>query len=184
MKRVIWHNDASAHFDYIMEENPDMSDEQVWQACYDQIDACYDAEQVNLAGCKTDGAIVALGKVQRWCGARSGFAELDGDSVADIVRFVARVAAEGDNTATLFVDDGGDIVLEMYGHDNPTSPTRMVFREVCRHVSEAGKDALLDAFYTGASTRWTLARMRTKSLGHLPAAVYGWDEHYKCKKAA
>lgn len=174
MKHVIWHNDACAHFNYIREECPDMTDDEVWQTCYDEIDACFDAECDNLADCKTDGAIVALGTLQRWNGARSAFAELTGETVADIVRFVADAAARGNSHATLFVDDVGDIVLEMLGHDNPTNPTRMVFRALRRNVSEAGKQALLDAFYHGDGNRWTLAETRTKRLGHLPAAVYGW----------
>lgn len=195
MKRTIWHNDASQHYSWLeenkdevrenlgLEEGEELTNEMLWEEAYRVIDADYEAECDNLANCDAGGTIVALGTVQRWNGARSGFAELTGRSVADIVRFVARVASNGDSHATLFVDDAGDIVMEMLGHDNPTNPTRMVFRALRRSVSEAGKQALLDAFYVGAGNRWTLAETRTKRLGHLPAAVYGWKLRQERKAA-
>lgn len=187
-RHIIWSNDAVAEYNWLeqnpakvremlgYEENEPFTEENLWGLAYEQVDANFDAECANLQNCKTDGIILALGKVERWNGTRSAFAELTGNSVADILRFVADKAAG--NTATLFVQDG-DIILEMYGHDNPTSPTRMTFRALRRNVSEAGKQKLLDAFYYGEGNRWTLAQTRTKRLGYLPAAVYGWKDNLR-----
>lgn len=187
-RHIIWSNDVCQEYAWLekqpedvrdmldLGEDEEITEEMLWNLAYEQVDTNLECECENLAGCKTDGAIVAIGTVQRWNGARSAFAEIDGDTVADILRFAAQQASN--NTVTVFVEDG-DIKLEMLGHDNPTNPTRVTFRALRRSISEEGKQRLLDAFYFGDGNRWTLAQVCTKRLGHLPAAVYGWQQERK-----
>lgn len=184
-KHTIWNGDAVQHYGWLKEHPDDIRDalgldddaevtnDMLWDEAYCNIEADYDAECANL-NIDTGMEIIAIGDLQRWNGRFSAYKELRATNIAAIVRFAGEQAAHG-NTVHLYVEDG-EIKLSMTGHDNPTSPTVMVFRGV---KSETAKERVTNAFYHNAENRWHVARYNSVKLGRFPAKVYGWKERRK-----
>ncbi len=90
-------------------------------------------EVMNLnVNCK--GKIALVGKIARWNGVFPTYKILDTCNIGKSM--VAAVGSfDGNNTFEIFVEDG-KMMLHQYGHDNPTNPSAIEFRELKPGVDE------------------------------------------------
>lgn len=181
LKRVIWNDfsfyslsdkEQEEYKRYLIAEgleDEDVTDEQVAQHWFDDIDINFDDEEDNLSHgfLENDGCILAMLKRSSRYGAicgngREGL-KICGHSLAAIMHIHAGSDAEN---MDVYAQDY-NIHAKLYDHDGSN---HIVFR-VCKNDYEAEK--IIHRFKIGEIGFDTIMK-RTKSLYPLVADVYGW----------
>ncbi len=159
-RHVIFSTDVCDMYD-VLRQDPEfahISDDRLWELAYDEINNQIDDEcNYNLdIDLKSD--IVLVGNVVRWNGSFSAWKETKTRNIGKAIRD-AMGAFSGDNTFTVYVQDG-KVLLEQYGHDNPTSPSVIEFR-------------MLNANYDNyEATDWNEV---SDPITQFVNKVYGWE---------
>lgn len=144
-----------------------IKDDDVWELAHRNVEWNYDAECDNLAFAKLTGTCVAYGTITRWNGAKEIVpVDVEASNVEDILKFCANKFAY--DTWTLY-DDDGEIVVEAYGHDNPTSPHRITFRMLDEYGTE-----YWDSYEDDAPSNEELIEKHSLPIGHLVRKIYGY----------
>ncbi len=172
MKHVIWDNDVCEMFDSVKdnledcfpemdpEDMEDISDEDIWNRAYEEIEVNFEAEQSNL-NVETKGEIILTGNLERWDGSRYVYKELKTKNIGKAL-VEAINSFDGDNQFEIYVQDG-NMCISQLGHDNPTNPSIMQFREMTKGLDELW-DESADVIVANSVP-----------MGHYACKVYGWD---------
>lgn len=169
MKNIIYSNDVCNMYDVVRanleeffskDEIDDVEDDQIWDVAYREVEIDLEAEQTNLS-VETDGKLILIGTLQRWNGPASAYKELKTRNIGEAI-VEAMSAFGGDNTFEIYEEDGG-IYISQTGHDNPTNPSIMEFREMTRELEE------LDNDYPET------LRKASIPIGCYAQNVYGWN---------
>jgi hypothetical protein len=162
MKRnIIWNNDVCEMEKSIREcpsdffEAEDVSDEDVWEMAYSEIERNLDDEESNLS-IKVPGTIIMTGSLQRWDGSRNAYKELKTNNIGKAIR-EAVMSFDGDNSFEIYEEDG-KLMLSQTGHDNPCNPSIFEFKRIDEAVLEETDNVEKESY----------------SIGSLVSEVYGW----------
>lgn len=164
---IIWSNDDLDMLDQIkadiLEDNPDLTDEQAAQLAYEIRDEYLVDEKANL-NIDVGTEIVVIGKLGLWDGNRMGYKLPRWKNIADCFQGTC-----GDYVAW-FVDDLGDLRCRDCHHDGTNLYT---YRAWKFGISETQKENFLEKVYRGKATRADITRY-TRKIGTYVADVYGW----------
>lgn len=168
MKNIIYSNDVCSMYDeikknpreFFSDEEGEVSDEQMWNEAYDQIELSLEDEQANL-DIDLPGELILIGTLERWNGAYPVYKELDTRNIGEgIVKAMASFG--GDNHFEVYVEDG-KMKISQLGHDNPTNPSIMEFRQITVDLYDLDSD----------DTATLIAN--SLPIARQVCDVYGWD---------
>ena len=170
MKRTIYSNDVCETYDYIknyleeffpdLDEDEEVNDDEIWSRAYDEIEIRLGDEEANL-DVDTNGQIILVGTIERWNGAFPVYKLLKTQNVGEAMK-EAMASFGGDNTFEIYVNEG-KMYLSQTGHDNPTNPSIVEFRELTDDFDELEDD------------RPDTLLKKSKSLAPYACNVYGWE---------
>lgn len=171
MKHMIFNNDVCEMYSSIEtepaefseadeEELLELSDDKKWDQAYEEIENWLDTEMSNL-DIDVNGQILLIGKEQRWNGARSVYKVLDTKNIGQSMQDAMNCFG-GDNTFEVYAEDGS-MFLSQTGHDNPTTPSIIEFREMTVDFDEL-EDDLPATLYS-----------HSRPLAPYACDVYGWE---------
>ena len=144
-----------------------IDEDDVWEQAHQNVEWNYDAEKCNLRFAKLTNKCVAFGIICRWDGQKQIVPlEVEAADIADILEFCANKFSN-DNWA--LYDEDGDIVVEAYGHDNPCSPHRIIFRMLDDYGSE-----MWGSYDDDAPSDEELIEKHSLPIGHLVQKIYGY----------
>ena len=164
---VIWSNDDFDMLNQIkediMEDNPDLTEEQAMQCAYDTRDEYLDDERANL-DINVGNEIVIIANLGLWDGHHMAYKLLHSENIADCLSGTC-----GDYV-TWFVDDRGDLNCRDCHHDGTNL---YLYRAWKTDISYAQRDYFLQKVRCGIATRKDITRY-TRKIGTYVADVYGW----------
>ena len=168
----IYTNDPLEYYDGALEE---LKEEEgfedgddtgvIFDRAYDMVEQSLDDEVTNL-DIETKGEIFLMGTMERWDGPRTAYKGLGVKNIGEAMTR-AMSSFSGDNTFEIGVENG-EVTITQLGHDNPTNPSRFVFREVKNGMN------LDDMTYENGDTPQILLD-DSLSLADRVCEVYGWD---------
>lgn len=144
--------------DYNYEAN--ISDEDVWDYIYEDIEWAYDREECNL-NCETEGDIIAIASVDLWNGSCSGYKILDKNNLKEILYC-------GNEDFNHLYYDGFNVYKKAIHHDGTNY---IMFREVRPDVDI---EKLCDKIYNNEPISKATLNRYTRSLRRYVKKIYGW----------
>lgn len=164
---IIWTNDDFDALDDIkkdiMEDNPDLTEEQAMQCAYETRDEYLEDEKTNL-NIDVGEEIIIIADLGLWDGRRQAYKLLNKTNIADCFGGTC-----GDYV-TWFVDDRGDLNCIDCHHDGTNL---YLYRAWKFGISETQKENFLYKVYRGKATRADITKY-TRKIGTYVADVYGW----------
>lgn len=167
--RTIFNDDPTEYdFDevkkYMIEdsdyENENISDEDVWEHIYNDIDWSYDDEFYNL-DVKTEGDTIAIASMGLWNGRRTGYKLLNRRNLNEIMSC-------GNKDYNHLYYDGFNVYKEAIHHDGTNY---IMFREVRPDVNI---EVLCDKVYNNEIISKATLNRYTRSLRKYVKKIYGW----------
>lgn len=149
-------NDAEKFY---KEEYPDLNEEQITHAIYDDANMRYTDEGDNLYK-QLDGQILVIANIGRWNGRHQGYKILDNNLNEILNTF--------NNDDIHIYSDGKNILSEGMDHDGQSYHT---FREI---RNDKNIDNLLNDIYIGRKITPHILNYYTRSLAPYVNAIYGW----------
>lgn len=144
-----------------------INEDDVWEQAHKNVEWNFECECANLSLAKMTGTCVAYGTITRWDGTKEIVpTDIEASDVEDILKFCANKFCN-DNW-TLY-DEDGEIVAEAYGHDNPTSPHRIMFRMLDEYGTE-----YWDSYEDDSPSNEELIEKHSLPIGHLVQEIYGY----------
>lgn len=164
---IIWTNDDFDALDdikkEIMDDNPDLTEEQAMQCAYETRDEYLEDEKTNL-NIDVGEEIIIIADLGLWDGRRQAYKLLNKTNIADCFGGTC-----GDYV-TWFVDDRGDLNYRDCHHDGTNL---YLYRAWKFGISETQKENFLYKVYKGRATRADITKY-TRKIGTYVADVYGW----------
>lgn len=164
---IIWRNDDLDALEDIkkdiMEDNPDLTEEQAMQCAYETRDEYLEDERANL-NIDVGEEIIIIADLGLWDGRHQAYKLLNKTNIADCLTGTC-----GDYV-TWFVDDRGDLNCRDCHHDGTNL---YLYRAWKSGISEEQKDNFLYKVRRGKATRKDITRY-TRKIGTYVADVYGW----------
>ena len=160
-RRIIWtaFPDFDDWKDFLIEEYPDESEEQLWEIMMDMNGFYLGDERVNL-DIKLDNNIIVIANLGLWNGRHVGYKEL-GNNVKECL------SSEYD--PEWYVDPLGDLRCDDYHHDGCN---HYLYR-VWKNVSDTQRENFLEKLLYGNITRRDINRY-TRRISEI-GKVYGWN---------
>lgn len=165
-RKIIWSNenlDLDDWRDFLEEEYPDCSEEELYQLMYENNDSYLSDERMNL-NIQLSQPILVIAELGLWHGRRMGYREIESGNIRDCLY------SNYDYT-TWYVDKNGDFRCDDTHHDGTNHYLYRVYKD---GVSEYQKDRLKEKLYEGTATRADVVRV-TRRLGDEIGKVYGWE---------
>lgn len=138
-----------------------ITDEKLYDECYENNNLWFDDERVNLSCIEDSGELIAIADVGRWNGRVSGYKKIE--SLPDVLYSSC-------DYERVYVDSNGDLRKEESHHDGNNSILYRYFKD---NLTEEQKDNFLDKIYNGECTQKDITRY-TRKAGVGIAKVYGW----------
>ena len=172
MKKVIYSNDICEVYDNIKNNQADFfpeaedpndearNDDEIWSRAYKEIENRLEDEVANL-DVDVNGQIILIGTIERWNGSFPAYKLLKTQNIGEALR-EAMTGFSGDNTFEIYVDKG-KMYLSQTGHDNPTNPSIIEFRELTNNFDELEND------------KPDILLKNSRSLAPYACNVYGWE---------
>lgn len=164
---IIWTNEDFDALEQIkadiMEDNPDLTEEQALRCAYETRDEYLEDEKRNL-NIEVGTEIIVIGNLGLWYGKRMGYKLLNKTNIADCFSGTC-----GDYV-TWFVDDRGDLNCRDTHHDGTNL---YLYRAWKFGISETQKENFRYKVYKGTATRADITKY-TRKIGTYVADVYGW----------
>lgn len=174
-RHIIWSNidlDVDDWRQELLDENPDLSEEELIQQMYDTNDGYLDDERENL-DIPMPQEILIIADLGLWNGRKTGYKEIKSGNIKDCLY------SDTDYTEW-YVDQYGDLRADAYHHDGIN---HYLYRTYKESVSDTQKENLKYKIFTERATRADINRL-TNRLGDEIGKVYGWDfpQHTKKKE--
>lgn len=164
---IIWTNDDFDALDDIkkdiMEDNPDLTEEQAMQCAYETRDEYLEDEKANL-NIEVGTDILIIATLGLWDGNHMAYKTPHITNIADCFGGTC-----GDYV-TWFVDDRGDLNCRDCHHDGTNL---YLYRAWKFGISDTQKENFLHKVYKGRATRADITKY-TRKIGTYVADVYGW----------
>ena len=167
-KHMIWSNldlDLDDWRDDLLEEDPDLTEDELYQRMIELNDDYLDDERCNL-NIETGTQIIALGDLGLWYGRVSGYKVIESGNIKDCLAFDKDI-----DYAEWYVDGDGEFKGTGIHHDGVNYYT---YRAVREDATENDVDHLLELIYENRATQKDVERV-TRRLGDDIGRVYGWD---------
>lgn len=164
-RKIIWSNmnlDFEDWREYLQEEYPESSDDDLYYRMYEHNDYYLDDERINL-NIQLSRPIIIIADLGLWNGRFSGYKEIKSGNIRDCLY------ADGDYVEW-FVDESGDLRADVAHHDGTNHYLYRVYKD---NVSERTIENLKNKIYNNTATFNDIARV-TRRLGPEIARVYGW----------
>lgn len=165
-RRVIWgdiHLDIEDWRDDLQAENPDMTEEQLYELMYETNASYLDDERMNL-NIQGTQPIIVIADLGRWNGRFQGYKIIQSGNISDCLY------SDTDMTEW-YVDKLGDLRAEAIHHDGTNYYLYRAFKD---SATPEQIEKLKDKIYCGKATRSDITRV-TKRLGDAIAKVYGFN---------
>jgi len=164
---IIWANDDFDALEdikkEIMDDNPDLTEEQAMRCAYETWDEYLEDEKTNL-NIDVGEEIIIIADLGLWDGRRQAYKLLNKTNIADCFGGTC-----GDYV-TWFVDDRGDLNCRDCHHDGTNL---YLYRAWKFGISDTQKENFLHKVYKGRATRADITKY-TRKIGTYVADVYGW----------
>ena len=164
---IIWTNDDFDALEDIkkdiIEDNPDLTEEQAMQYAYETRDEYLEDEKANL-NIDVGEEIVIIADLGLWDGRHQAYKLLHKTNIADCLSGTC-----GDYV-TWFVDDRGDLMCRDIHHDGTNLYTYRAWKP---EISHAQRSYFMQKVAIGKATRKDITRY-THRIGDKVADVYGW----------
>lgn len=138
-----------------------ISDEKLYDECYENSNMWFDDERLNLSCVDDSGELIAIADVGRWNGRASGYKKIK--SLPDVLYSSC-------DYERVYVDSNGDLRKEESHHDGSNSILYRYFKD---SLTEEQKDNFLDKIYNGECTQKDITRY-TRKAGVGIAKMFGW----------
>ena len=166
-QHIIWTNDDFDALEEIkkdiMEDNPELTEEQALRCAYETRDEYLEDEKQNL-NIEVGDEIIIIADLGLWDGRRMGYKLIHSTNIRDCLSGTC-----GDYV-TWYVDTLGDLRCDDIHHDGTN---HYLYRAWKDGVSYAQRELLMQKIYCGIATRKDITRL-TRKLGTYVADVYGW----------
>ncbi len=147
----------------IMEDNPDMTEEEALDEAYETNNGYFDDER-SMININVGNEIMIIANLGLWDGNHMAYKLLHSTNIRDCMS-----GTEGDYV-TWFVDDRGDLNCRDCHHDGTIL---YLYRAWKSGISDTQKENFLYKVYKGEATRKDITRY-TRKIGTYVADVYGW----------
>lgn len=166
-KHIIWSDDINLDDwrDYLLEENPDLSEGDLWMEASFRNAEYLDDERMNLDMDLEDN-IVVFADLGLWNGRTSGYKTLNSRNIKSCLYASTRDAVSDE----WYVDELGDLRCREGHHDGTNYYLYRVWKP---GTSYQRRMNLLEKVYNGTATRRDITRC-TSRIGDRVARVYGW----------
>lgn len=164
-KQVIWSNMDLNYDDwreYLMEDNPNISEQEGMNLMYEQNAQQLEDERLNL-DIQLANPIIVCADLGLWNGRKSGYGMIESGNIQDCL-------SSSCDYAEWYVDKLGDLRCVAMHHDGRN---QYLYREIKEDVTETQIWGLLNKLYKGTATRADITRV-TRRLGDEIARVYGF----------
>lgn len=158
--------------DDFLADNPDMSEDEMYNAMIELNGVYLDDARANLSGITFNQPILAIADLGLWDGRYPGYMLIPSGKVSDCL-----YAERNTDSAAFYVDAKGEFCSRQHHHDG-TNYVR--YRGVRPFVTEAMLDSLCRDIAMGKNVSQRLARY-TFRLGDLIGDVYGWNFPHRPK---
>lgn len=138
-----------------------ITDEKLYEECYEQNRFWFEDEQANLSSVDDSGELIAIADLGRWNGRFSGYKR---------IKDLPDVLYSSCDYERVYVDSNGDLRKEESHHDGSNSILYRYFKD---NLTEEQKDNFLDKIYNGECTQKDITRY-TRKAGVGIAKVFGW----------
>ena len=142
------------------EYNAHLSDDSVYEECYDRERQWFDDEQYELKRV-SEGEVIAIADIGRWNGRFQGYKEIK--SLEDILYSSC-------DYERVYVDSNGDLRKDESHHDGSNS---ILYRYWKEGITDNQRENFLNKLYYGKATREDITRY-TRKAGLGIANAYGW----------
>ena len=138
-----------------------ITDEKLYDECYENNSMWFDDERENLSSVDDYGELIAIADIGRWNGRVSGY---------KIIKDLPDVLYSSCDYERVYVDSNGDLRKEESHHDGSNS---ILYRYLKESLTEEQRDNFLDKIYNGECTQKDITRY-TRKAGVGIAKMYGW----------
>ena len=138
-----------------------ITDEKLYDECYEQNRFWFDDERENLSSVDDSGELIAIADVDRWNGRVSGYKR---------IKNLPDVLYSSCDYERVYVDSNGDLRKDESHHDGSNSILYRYFKD---NLTEEQKDNFMDKIYNGECTQKDITRY-TRRAGVGIAKMYGW----------
>lgn len=138
-----------------------ITDEKLYNECYENNNMWFDDERLNLSTVKDSGELIAIADVGTWRGTFSGYKK---------IKDLPDVLYSSCDYERVYVDSNGDLRKDESHHDGSNSILYRYFKD---NLTEEQKDNFLDKIYNGECTQKDITRY-TRKAGVGIAKMYGW----------
>lgn len=142
-------------------EKAKITDDRLYEECYEQNRFWFDAERENLSCVEDSGELIAIGNLGRWNGRVSGYKK---------IKDLPDVLYSSCDYERVYVDSNGDLRKEESHHDGNNSILYRYFKD---ELTDEQKDNFLDKIYNGECTQKDITRY-TRRAGVGIAKMFGW----------
>lgn len=167
-KHIIWSN-ANLNIDDwrddLLAEDPDLSEDELYERMYSLNSSYLDEERGNLRGVVLKGPILLIADLGLWNGHHPNSKRIQSGKVSDCLY------TREDGDITWYVDEKGEFRATIGHHDGVNSYR---YRGVYPGVSEEQLDRLQYDIASGKDVGSRISRL-TYRLGDLIGDVYGWQ---------
>ena len=167
-RHVIWSDidlDIDDWRDDLREENPGITEDEMYSLMYEINSEYLDDERANL-NIQLSQPILAVADLGLWNGRRSGYKVIESGNIRDCL-----TAGRDTDMAEWYVDKYGDLRSDQIHHDGTNHVLYRVYKDT---TSPEQRENLEYKIYCGRATRADITRL-TKRLGDEIAQVYGWS---------
>ena len=165
-RHVIWSDrdlDLDDWRDDLLEEEPDLDEEQLYERMYEVNAEYLGDERMNL-GVPVDGTILVIADLGLWDGHRQAYKEIHDGNLSDCLEYLH-------DSAEWYVTRDGEFCSKQVHHDGTN---RYVYRKIKDGVTEDMIADLEDKIYDNIATQNDIDKV-TEKLGGEVAKVYGWE---------
>lgn len=168
-KHMIWQNynvDVKDFDDYLAEECPNETDEDVKQRLCEELNNSYlEDEQMNLRFIQAPGQIIQIAQLGLWNGNPVGYKLLNDRTVGNLLRL-----GESCDYGEFYIDNYWNLRSNQTHHDGTN---HYLYRAFKPKVTDAQFRSLTTKLYNGIVDNALITRL-TVSLGKDIGRVYGW----------
>ena len=163
---IIWTNNLNLDDwkDDLLAEDPNLSEDELYERMYSLNDDYLGDERVNLSGIVLKAPIIIIATLGLWDGSHPAAKLIDSGKVSDCL------STQEDGTVSWYVDEEGEFRASIGHHDGTN---HYHYRGVRLGVDEEQLEQMMSDIICGKDVTDQLAKL-TYRLGDVIGDVYGW----------
>lgn len=163
MKHLIWKSEIDdAYLDALREENPSLSEDELYEMAYEGNMISLEDERTNL-DIGLPSPIIVIADLGLWYDRRQGYKMIESGNIKDCLY-------DNNDDVEWYVDSKKDLRATSVHHDGTNYYRYRMLKESC---SESQIERFKEKLYNGTATSKDITRY-TKRIGDSICNVYGW----------